>query len=144
MKINSILVPYDGTESSKMAFNSALGLAKKHEVKIFIFTCIPEQATFGFFKSKADKKSLQNLKNQAEKQIESLKHKAETVEVSITSKVVVTHGLPSECIVKYSSDKEIDLIVMSTRRASPSAKMYYFSTVENVFKHAKCALLIVK
>ncbi len=143
MKINNILVPYDGTESSKKAFNSALGLAKKHEAKIFIFTCIPEQATFGFFKTKGDKKSIQNQKNQAEKQIENLKHKAESAEVSITSKVVITNRLPSECIVNYSSEKEIDLIVMSTGRASSFAITHYFSTVENVFKHAKCALLIV-
>ena len=144
MKINNILVPYDGTESSKKAFNSALGLAKKHESKIFIFTCIPEQATFGFFKTKGDKKSIQNQKNQAEKQIENLKHKAESAEVSITSKVVITNRLPSECIVNYSSEKEIDLIVMSTGKASSFAITHYFSTVENVFKHAKCALLIVK
>jgi nucleotide-binding universal stress UspA family protein len=144
MKINNILVPYDGTESSKKAFNSALDLAKKHEAEILIFTCIPEQATFGLFKSKADKKAMQNQKNLAEKQIESLKHKAESAEVSITSKVMLTHRLPSECIVKYSSEKKIDLIVMSTRRTSPSARMHYISTVENVFKHAKCALLIVK
>ena len=50
MIIKNILVPYDGTPSSQRAFNSALKLAKKHEAKILIFTCIPDKAIFGFFK----------------------------------------------------------------------------------------------
>ncbi len=50
MIIKNILVLYDGTPSSQRAFNSALKLAKKHEAKILIFTCIPDQAIFGFFK----------------------------------------------------------------------------------------------
>ena len=144
MLFTNILVPYDGTASSKNAFDSALGLAKKHEAKISIFTCIPEHATFGFFKTKSDKKAIQLQKKQAKKQILNLKEKAVRIEVSITSKIMTSSSLPSHCIIKYAKNHDVDLIVMSTTRIRPSEKMYYHSTVENVFRNANCALLVIK
>jgi len=144
MLFKDILVPYDGTPSSQRAFNSALNIAKKHESKILIFTCIPDQTTLGFFKTKLNKLVLQQEKNRAEKQISYLKKTAIKIDVPITSKIITSSSLPSRCIVRYANDHKVDLIVMSTTKLKASEKMYYFSTVENVFRHAKCSLLIVQ
>ncbi len=111
MKIKNILVPYDGTPSSQRAFNSALNLAQKHESKILIFTCITDQATFGFFKTKSDKQALQREKHIAEKQISYLKERATKIGIPLASKIITSSSLPSRCIVRYANEHEVDLIV---------------------------------
>ena len=144
MIFKNILVPYDGTPSSQMAFNSALKLAKKHEAKIVIFTCIPDQAIFGFFKTKSNKLVLEQEKHRAEKQISHLKECATKIGVPLASKIITSFSLPASCIVRYADEHEVDLIVMSRSRLKWAEKMLYFSTVENVFRHTKRSILVVK
>ncbi len=57
-KIQKILVPYDGTKSSDRAFKNAINIAKTYGAEIKIITVIKDVATFGFFKTKADKADL--------------------------------------------------------------------------------------
>ncbi|MDX1595652.1 MAG: universal stress protein [Nitrosopumilaceae archaeon] len=142
-KIKQILVPYDGTKSSERAFNDALNIAKKYEAELKILTCIRDVATFGFFKTKADKKLIEKQKNMATKKIEVLKKNAQKNNVSVKSKIVKA-DLVSEKIIDYAKSEKVDLIVMSrTKYGTAAEKLHNESTVEKVFHEAPCSFLHV-
>ena len=62
MKINKILIPYDATPSSEKAVKKIFPLIEKQDSKIIFLTCIHDKATFGFFKTKSDRKEIEEQK----------------------------------------------------------------------------------
>lgn len=141
---NHLLVPYDGTESSKIAFQAALKIAKNNQSSISILTCIEEKYTFGFFQTRSDKKEYERIKNQAEHHHSRLKKEAEKHQIELKSKIMKS-SLASDCIVKYAKENKISLIIINkTKMRTELEKRYYNSTVENVFKKASCSILVVK
>jgi nucleotide-binding universal stress UspA family protein len=142
--ITQILLPYDGTKSSERAFRYALRLAKTHQAKLLTLTCIKDQATFGFFKLKSEKKKMQKQKENAEKIIEDLKKQARYFGVSIKSKIVKCEIISKE-IVDYAKKQDVDIIAMSkTKYGTAAEKIYSESTVDRVFKTAPCTFVHVK
>ena len=143
MRFQKILVPYDATPSSEKAFKRILPIIEKHCSKIILLICIRDRATFGFFQTKSDKKSLEQEKKKAQKFQDMAKKDAQKFELSITSKIVKS-DLESDSIVDYAKEQKVDLIVMSKTKLTTNAeKMYYISTVEAVFRKAPCPLLYI-
>lgn len=139
-----LLVPYDGTESSKIAFQAALKLAKNNQSAILILTCIEEKSTFGFFQTKSDKKEFERIKGEAQRHHARLKKEAEKHEISLRSKIMKS-SLASDCIVQHAKENKISLIIISKSRLQTNLeKKYYDSTVENVLKKSSCSVLVVK
>ena len=141
---NHLLVPYDGTESSRIAFQAALKIAKNNQSSISVLTCIEEKSTLGFFQTKSDKKEYERIKNQAEKHHSRLNKEAEKYQIEFKSKIMKS-SLASDSIVKYAKENKITLIIINkTKLSTELEKRYYNSTVENVFKKSPCSILVVK
>ena len=138
-----ILVPYDGTQSSKNAFQAALSIAKEHNSSLTVLTCLEEKSTFAFFQTKSDKKEYARIKKLAERHIKTLKAQAKENNVKFSSKITKSN-LASDCIAHYAKENKITLIIMSkTKLTTKLEKRYYNSTVENVFRKNPCSLLII-
>ena len=73
MKIKKILVPYDATPSSEKAIKKVFSLIENENSMVVLLTCIRDKATFGFFKTKSDKKEIEQEKNKAKKHHEIIK-----------------------------------------------------------------------
>ncbi|WP_428323978.1 universal stress protein [Nitrosopumilus sp.] len=143
MKIKKILIPYDATPSSKKAVKKVFPLIEKHNSKIIFLSCIHDKATFGFFKTKSDKKEIEQERKKIQKYHEELKKEAEGFDIPSSSKIIKS-DLESRSIIEYSKEQNIDLIVMSKSKLGTHAeKMYYNSTVDAVFKNAPCPLLYI-
>ena len=141
---NHILVPYDGTQSSKIAFKAALDIAQKNQSTLSVVTCIEEKATLGFFQTKSDKKEYQRIKNEAMKHLERLNKEAQKNQIDFKSKIMKS-DLASDCIVKYAKENKVTVIILNkTKLSTQLEKRYYNSTVENVFQKASCSVLIIK
>lgn len=143
-QIKKILCPYDGTYSSQKVFRNILYLAKCANAEILLLTCIEDRATFGFFKSKSDKKIINKQKQKANEKIEKLKLQAQEREVLIKSKIVKCDIVSKE-IINYAKKEKVDMIVMNqTNRGTVAEKMYNESTVEKVFKDSPCTFIHIK
>lgn len=143
-KIQKILVPYDGTKSSDRSFKNTLSIAKTYGAELQILTCIRDVATFGFFKTKADKNLIEKQKKMASKKIKELENEAKKIGVKTKAKIVKA-DLVSEKIIQYAKNEKVDLIVMSrTKYGTAAEKMHNESTVEKVFDEAPCSFLHVK
>jgi len=142
--IKQILVPYDGTASSEKAIKYAFKLASLHQSQILTLTCIKDQATFGFFRLKSDKKSTEKQKEKAVKKIEMLKNHAREIGISLKSKIIKC-DVASKEIIKYAKKENVDMIAMSkTKQGTTAEKIYNESTVDKVFREAPCTFIQIK
>ena len=144
LSFHHILVPYDGTKSSSIAFDAGLKIAKKNHSLISVITCIEEKKTLGFFQTKSDKKEFERVKKQVDRHFSKLQKEAEKLELKFKSKITKS-DYASDCIVDYAKENNVSLIVISkTKLKTELEKRHYDSTVENIFKKNPCSVLVVK
>ena len=138
-----ILVPYNGTAGSHKAFRKAVSLASSIQAKITVLTCLEERPTFGFFKTKTSKQEFEKERKLVERQQLELEKNAKGHGISFSSKIV-KNGLASVQIIDFAKKHEVDLIIMAkTKLSSSYEKLHYHSTIENVFRNARCPILIL-
>lgn len=139
-KYRSLLVPFDGSESSKKALTKAGELAKLDGGEITVLYVIPRyEEMMDFFKTETIKKS---LFQEAEKIVEVAKKIAASLGVQI--KAVVQEGHASEKIVEIAEALKNDLIVTGTHGWRGMNKAVMGSTAERIIAHASRPILIVR
>ena len=139
-----ILVPYNGTGGSQKAFRKAVSMASSIQAKITVLTCLEERPTFAMFKSKTRKDEWEKEKKTVQKQQSEMEKFASENGVTCNSKIIRGKRLASIEIVSFAEQHDVDLIMMSkTKFSSHLEKMHYHSTLENVFRNAQCAILVL-
>lgn len=137
---NSLLVPFDGSESSKKALGRACELSKSDGSKLSVLYVIPRyEEMMDFFKTESVKKS---LSQEAEKILEVAKKLAADRGVQI--KTVVQEGHAADKIVEIAGNMKHDLIVVGTHGWRGVNKAIMGSTAERIIAHASCPVLIAK
>lgn len=142
--ISKILCPYDGTESSNLAFKNSLNLSKIFGAELLVLVCIKDKATFGFFKIKSDKEEFQNQKKWAQRKLSQLKDQSEKDGVVMKSKIRKCNIISKE-IVDFAKNENVDIIAMSkSKYGTPAEKMYSESTVERAIEKTPCTFILIK
>jgi nucleotide-binding universal stress UspA family protein len=137
---NSLLVPFDGSESSKKALTKACDLAKVDGAEVAVLYVIPRyEEMMDFFKTDSVKKS---LFQEAEKIVDGAKKIAAGSGVAI--KAIVQEGHAGEKIVEIADTMKHDLIVVGTHGWRGVNKALMGSTAERVIAHASCPILIAR
>jgi len=137
---SSLLVPFDGSESSKKALVRACELSKLDGGEITVLYVIPRyEEMMDFFKTESVTKS---LFQQAEKILEGAKKIAAGLGVQI--KAVVQEGHAGDKIAELAGKFGNDLIVMGTHGWSGIDKAIMGSTAERIIASADRPILIVK
>ena len=143
LKLKKILLPYDATASSVKAFKKVLPIIESEGTTIILLTCIRDQATFGFFKTRSDREHIKKEKKRAEKIHEEATREGKKFGINIRSKIIKS-DLESKSIIDYAKKENIDVIIMSKSKLSTHAeRVYYNSTVEAVFQKAPCMFLYI-
>ena len=138
-----ILVPFNGTIGSNLAFRKSISLASMIQAKITILTCLEERPTFGFFKTKTSKQEYEKERKSIERQHEILEKFANQHNVEFDSKIV-KNGLASMKILEFAKQHKVDLIIMKKTKISSSyERQHYQSTLENVLRNAPCPTLVL-
>lgn len=136
----SLLVPFDGSDTSKKALARACELSKSDGSEISVLYVIPRyEEMMDFFKTETIKKS---LFQEAEKIVEGAKKIAAAQGTQI--KAVVQEGHAGEKIVEIANKFKNDLIVMGTHGWQGMDKAILGSTAERIIAYASCPILIVK
>jgi len=136
----SLLVPFDGSASSKKALARACDLHKLDGGEITVLYVIPRyEEMMDFFKTEAITKSLYQ---EAEKIVGEAKKIAAALGVQI--KAVVQDGHTSDKIVEIANTFENDLIVMGTHGWRGMNKAIMGSTAERIIANAARPILIVR
>ena len=137
---HSLLVPFDGSESSKKALSRACDLSKSDGSEISVLYVIPRyEEMMDFFKTETIKKSLYQ---EAEKIVDKAKKLAANQGVQI--KAVVQEGHAGDKIVEIADTMKHDLIVVGTHGWRGMNKAIMGSTAERIIAYASCPILIAR
>ncbi len=137
---HSLLVPFDGSETSKKALSRACELSKVDGSEISVLYVIPRyEEMMDFFKTETIKKS---LFREAEKIVEGAKRVAAGLGVQI--KAVVQEGHSGDKVVEIANTMQHDLIVVGTHGWRGVNKAIMGSTAERIIVNASCPILIVR
>lgn len=134
-----ILVGFDGSESSKRAFQAALHLASESGGSLLMLTVVraPEAAEL---EGEVDA-ALRETNGMLAKAIGWAKQQAERAGVTCTFKKQIGH--PAELITRVAGEGQFDLLVIGRRGHSPVKHWLVGSTTDRLVDHAPCAVLIV-
>ncbi|MGB9940587.1 universal stress protein [Methanosarcina sp.] len=140
-----IMVATDGSEPVRRAVERAVEIAKISGAKLYAVYVIAagglsipsypkdvgwERATLEYFRTEGE---------EATAYVEN-SGKAENIEVES----VILEGNPADEIVDFAEKNDIDLIVMGTLGRTGIQKFLLGSVAENVVRHAKKAVLVVR
>jgi nucleotide-binding universal stress UspA family protein len=151
-----IVVPIDGSEASKRALSTALGIAKRFDSEVTVITVAGFQSEPTVMEdfpvhqegsNAMDPRDAFDLLAQAEERhhIELLKEaekesKAEGLDV----RTELLRGKPAEEIIEFLDDEVHDLVVMGSRGLGGMKRLLLGSTSTAVLHHCNHSVLIVK
>jgi len=144
MAITNILVPFDGSAHSVKAFNTALDIAKKHDAKINVLTCLEKENLGAWYVDKrVNKQIIRDAKKFAKDSLSKLEKRAEKSGVSLSVQVLETKSI-SKKIVEFANSKKINLIVIGSHGQTGFNRLILGSVSNAVSQLAKCPVLIIK
>lgn len=137
---HSLLVPFDGSETSKRVLKRACEISTSEKSEITVLYVIPRyEEMMDFFKTEAIRNS---LLREAGKIMDAAKKIAQDAGVSIET--IVDEGRAGDKIAEAAGSRLSDLIVMGTHGWQGVDKAIMGSTTERVVSNANCPILIVK
>ena len=155
MPYNHILVPFDTTKLSIKALEKAIELSTANQTQIFILYVIDEiplPMHYSKIKSKNNEVIISPLVNEIHDEIKNemivilkdVKNKYSKYNISITTKIKL--GNPSETIIDFAKQNDIDLIVMGSIGHKGISGMFrkLGSVARKVAEEVDCAVLIVR
>ena len=144
MAITNILVPFDGSAYSVKAFNAALDIAKKHDAKISVLTCLEKENLGAWYVDKrVNKQIIKDAKKFAIGFLSKLEKTAKSSGVLLSIQVLETKSI-SKQIVDFANSKKINLIVIGSHGQSGFNRFLLGSVSNAVSQSAKCPVLIIK
>ncbi len=161
---NRILVPYDNSKLSDIAFDHAMKIAKMSGISsgqiisVILFYVTPvintpftiETVSFKSNKtgetialSEYIKELHHEIKENAIKMLDRKIKKYKNIDnISLNSKVII--GNPANEIIKFANNKKTDLIIMGTTGLSGITKFVFGSVARTVSEKSNCPVMLVR
>jgi nucleotide-binding universal stress UspA family protein len=142
-----ILVPTDFSEYSDKALIQALDIAQEYKAKVYVVHVVHEKISHSLDDYELTPESIKSMEtkmvNGARKKLQKQIDKIpQSKEVEVFSEVV--RGIPSEEILKMQTEKDIDLIIISSLGRTGLAKYFIGGVARNVLKGSICPVLLTK
>jgi len=144
MELKNILLATDFSKHSLNAQYYAISRAESENAKIHILHVIQKTApilairTLDLTEGKINESIMEEAEKKLEKIVSDMKSKTSAEIIP-----VIRRGVAYEEIVKYSNEKNIDLIVISTSGKIGFLKKLQGSVAEKVYHTAKCPVLAI-
>ncbi len=135
LDLRRILVPVDGSENSKRAFNFATKIARQTGSQLIVLNVIDGRA-YDRAPSEATEGAKQLIRTHVS---EAKKNGIMTRGDAIRPGASIVRQ-----IIEYAKQKGVDLIVMGTRGLGGFRKLLLGSVSGGVVSHAHCAVMIVR
>lgn len=142
-----ILVPTDGSDPAERAIPKAVKLADIHDGTIhaiYVAEPVPlSRFTAGMQSAGAEHKSVREEQQQeAEDAIATIRETAGKQDVPVVD--AIKYGNPSEKIIEYAKEANIDVIVMGTHGRSGADRLIIGSVAEKVVRQSPIPVLTVR
>ncbi len=139
--IKKILVPIDGSESSKKALEMAIVMARASNAELTILEVIEEFGPLpGYYD--AAPPGADRIKWISEQRFEKIHPMLDEENVKWNRRV--EEGYAADRIVEIASDEKFDMIVIGSRGLSGLGRFLMGSVSDRVVHHAHCSVTVVK
>jgi universal stress protein A len=142
LKIKSILVPIDFSDTSKKALVYAVRMAEQFGATITMLNVVEPVATPDFAYHPLMLETDQ-IKNAAKTQLVAMVKKLNLPE-NLIEHTVVRYGAPYVEITEAARTLKVDLIIITTHGYTGLKHVFLGSTAERVVRHAPCPVLTVR
>lgn len=136
-----IMVATDGSKPVRKAIETAIELAKLSGAKLYaVYVIVPagySPRDFGWEKSLRE-----YLQDEGDKAVAFVEDAGKTAGVKVEP--VTLEGHPADKIIEFAEQEGIDLIVMGTLGKTGLERFLLGSVAENVVRHSKIPVLVVK
>ena len=141
MKINNILLPFDGSEYSVNATKYALDLAKITDAHVNIVYCDDWNMPY----SEVPLSLIEEIRLNRKKDAQLLLKRAEGIfeNQGVKYTLETVSGPPGELLTKRAKSGEYDLIIMGSHGHSDIAGLFLGSVTHKVLNKIYCPVLIV-
>lgn len=141
MKINNILLPFDGSEHSVNATKYALDLAKIADAHVNIVYCDDWNMNF----SEVSETLIEQIRMNRKKDAQVLLKRAEGIfeNQGLKYTIETVSGPPGEILTRRAKSGEYDLIIMGSHGHSDIAGLFLGSVTHKVLNKIYCPVLIV-
>ncbi len=141
MKIEKILLPFDGSVHSINATNYALNLAKLYGAHVTITHCYDWRADI----SEVPDSLIHDFEAKGKKEAENILRQAEDIfdRQGVKYKLETIAGSPGYVLAKRAKSKDFDLIIMGSHGHSDIAGLSLGSVTHKVLNTIYCPVLVV-
>jgi len=139
-----IMVATDGSEHVRKAVDMAIKIAKHSDAKLYA-VYVMENDEFSIpnpKNSELEKTFVNYFRNEGERATANVENSGKDENIEVES--VILEGSPVREIVDFAKRTDIDLIVMGTHGKSAIKRFLLGSVTENVVRHSKIAVLVVR
>jgi universal stress protein A len=141
LKLRTILLASDLSESSKIAFPLACSLARDHGAKLIVLYVVPSGThQFMMLAQLGQGESAAQFENSIRRDLQHIHPKQEGIPLEYQ----FAQGEAATAIVKFASDNDCDLIVMGTHGRTGLKRVLLGSVAEHVMRMAPCPVLVVR
>lgn len=141
-----IMVATDGSELVKKAVDTAIEMSKLSQAKLYALHVIPLGDFYSAMPPSIDAEWIEvmeeHLKIEAEKALAYVENAGKTANIEVES--VTLEGNPAVEIVDFAEKNDIDLIIMGTHGKSGIQRILIGSVAENVVRHSKKPVLVIR
>lgn len=133
-----ILVPTDGTPSSDCAVENGLELAAKHDAEVHALYVVETDSSMGHYDFKVEREE-----ETGEQAVEAVERRAAESGRDLSVTKAFRYGSPSEEIVDYAADHDVDLVMMGTHGRSGFDRLLNAGSVaERVVRDADVPVMV--
>jgi len=146
MKIKKILFPTDFSRCADQAIAHAVFLAEKYDAEIHILhvvTIFEDQPRLVRDEIKETEEMIRKLEDLAEKELNKLISSQQNTDIKLVK--IQRRGISvAPAILDYSSENNIDLIVMGTHGRRGLGHLFLGSAAEEVVRMARCPVFTIR
>ncbi len=136
-----IMVATDGSKLCKKAVETGIEISKLSGAKLYaVYVIIPTTHSardFGW-----EKAAMEHFRNEGEKATGFVEEAGKAAGVEVES--LLLEGHPADKIVEFAEQNDIEMIVMGTLGKSGLDRFLLGSVAENVVRHSKTPVLVVR
>ena len=136
-----ILVPFDGSDSSKAALDRAL--EENPDAEITVLNALEStELAYGGVQGSAAESLTDAQREEAEELFEQAEERAAAYDASVRTALEV--GPPGEVIVEYAKEHDIDHVIMGSHGRSGLSRIVVGSVAETVVRNAPITVTIAR
>ncbi len=136
--INTILLGYDGSESSQKAAHLAAEVASRRRARVVVLTAFRATSAFRAESMDVVGRRVIDARTQAETMVKEL------AGWGVPAEADVLEGPAAEAIMTAAASRDVDLIIIGARERNPVAARLGRSTGRRVLRDARKPVLVAR